>query len=59
MVVAPTSKRPRPMRTDLIDVLEERERKGERGRGEEKKGKKEGGVQVRGYSKEEEEEKVK
>lgn len=51
MVVAPTSKRPRPMRTDLIDVLEERERKGE-----EKKGKKEGGVQVRGYSKEEEEE---
>lgn len=59
MVVAPTSKRPRPMRTDLIDVLEERERKGERGRGEEKKGKKEGGVQVREYSKEEEEEKVK
>lgn len=52
MVVAPTSKRPRPMRTDLIDVLEERERE----KGEEKKGKKEGGVQVRGYSKEEEEE---
>lgn len=29
-MVAPTSKRPRPMRTDLIDVLGERERERKR-----------------------------
>ena len=29
-MVAPTSKRPRPMRTDLIDVLGEREREREK-----------------------------